>query len=80
MSKEDCKLDEVLKRLKAVEKELAEVKSRTPEVDEETLMAISAAVAAYLGVKAKVRAIRYQTESGQWAAVGRRAVQSHEVK
>jgi methylmalonyl-CoA carboxyltransferase large subunit len=41
-----------------------------PEISEETLLAISAAVAAYLGVRAHIKTIRL-VGSGAWAQQGR---------
>lgn len=76
----EAKLDEILKRLSALEKQVSDLDQRVPVADEDTIMAITAAVAAYLGVKAKVRAIHYQTPSNRWAVQGRRAVHRHEVK
>jgi len=41
-----------------------------PEISEETLLAISAAVAAFLGVPARIRQVRV-VHSSAWAQVGR---------
>lgn len=41
-----------------------------PEISEETLLAISAAVAAFLGVQARIRQVRV-VHSSAWAQVGR---------
>ncbi|MBS1158347.1 MAG: hypothetical protein H6R15_766 [Proteobacteria bacterium] len=41
-----------------------------PEISEETLLAISAAVAAFLGVHARIRQVRV-VHSSAWAQVGR---------
>lgn len=41
-----------------------------PEINEETLLAIAAAVAAFLGVQARIRQVRV-VHSSAWAQVGR---------
>lgn len=48
------------------------------EIPEAHLVAIGAAVAAYFGHKAKVRAIRYSTQS-RWAAASRSRVHDRSV-
>lgn len=48
------------------------------ELDEETLMAISAAVSAFLGNRAKVRQIRFHAGRA-WAQAGRSSVQRRSV-
>lgn len=48
------------------------------EIDEDTLLAISAAVAAALGHKAKIRQIHFGSGQG-WSAAGRAAVQDRTV-
>lgn len=66
-------------RLETVEAELAELKARSDaEVPEDVIMAISAAVSAYLGHRAKVRAVHFR-RTGAWAQQGRSAVQSRTV-
>ncbi|PRQ11411.1 hypothetical protein C1Y63_06050 [Corynebacterium sp. 13CS0277] len=63
-------------RLDAVEAELAELKARSEqEIPEDVLLAISAAVSAYLGNKGKVRAVHFSRHR-TWAAQGRQAVQT----
>lgn len=52
-----------------------EAKQQIPEAD---LVAIGAAVAAYFGHKAKVRAIRYGSQS-RWAAASRGRVHDRSV-
>jgi methylmalonyl-CoA carboxyltransferase large subunit len=49
---------------------VAEVSDAAAEISEETLLAISAAVAAYLGVRAHIKTIRL-IGSGAWAQQGR---------
>ena len=62
-------------RLDAVESELAELKARSDsEIPEDVLLAISAAVSAYMGNKGKVRAVHFSRHR-TWAAQGRQAVQ-----
>lgn len=67
-------------RVEALEAELAAVRAELPrpEVSEEVVVAISAAVAAYLGHRAKLKAVRYST-SPTWAQQGRAAVQRRNV-
>ena len=62
-------------RLDAVESELADLKARSDsEISEDVLLAISAAVSAYMGNKGKVRAVHFSRHR-TWAAHGRQAVQ-----
>ena len=62
-------------RLDAVESELAELKARSDsEIPEDVLLAISAAVSAYMGNKGKVKAVHFSRHR-TWAAQGRQAVQ-----
>ncbi len=53
-----------------------EAQQAIPEAD---LIAIGAAVAAYFGHKAKVRAIRYGDQQSRWAAASRSRVQDRSV-
>ncbi|XVX20762.1 hypothetical protein ACQP1U_02430 [Actinomycetota bacterium] len=64
-------------RIDSLEKELHEVRNSVP-IPEETVLAISAAVAAYLGHKAKLKQIHYRTGAA-WAQQGRVAVQGRNV-
>ena len=69
----------ISERLEKVETELAELKAaHSAEVPEEVVMAISAAVAAYMGHRAKVKAVRFHRQ-GAWTAQGRSYVQSRSV-
>lgn len=63
-------------RLEALEAELAEVRARLPheEVPEQVVIAISAAVAAFLGHRARLKHVRYRTGSDAWTQHGRAAV------
>lgn len=76
-------LDELVRRIGAVEDRLDALEARLTQIeqtqsapDPETLMTIAAAAAAYLGVKGKVRAIRYAAPT-RWAQVGRDTVHRH---
>lgn len=64
-------------RLEKVEAELAAIRA-DKEVTEDVVLAISAAVSAYLGHRAKVRAVRFHRQ-GAWTAQGRSSVQSRAV-
>lgn len=82
-------IDSLLKEAAQLEAALAEVKMRiaaladragaaTPrasdaEITEETLLAISAAVAAYLGKRPRIRQVRLAT-SPAWVSVGRASI------
>ena len=66
-------------RVAALEQELAELKKRADvEIPEDVLLAISAAVSAYLGNRGKIRAVHFRRHR-TWAAQGRQAVQSRTV-
>lgn len=60
--------------------ELAELRASPPRagVPPDVVVAISAAVAAYLGKRAKVKQVHYRTGAA-WAQQGRVAVQGHEI-
>lgn len=64
-------------RIAVLETELAALKE-AQEIPEQDLIAIGAAVAAYFGHKAKVRAIRFGRQSS-WAAASRSRVQDRRV-
>ncbi|AHI22159.1 hypothetical protein [Corynebacterium vitaeruminis] len=65
------------KRLDAAEAEIAELRKRSDaSIPEDVVIAISAAVSAFLGNKGKVKAVRYQRHR-TWAAQGRQNVQHH---
>lgn len=64
-------------RLDVIDERLTALEAAT-EIPEDVVLAISAAVAAYLGHKAKVRAIHF-SRPGSWAQQGRQAVQSRAV-
>jgi len=90
------RLDRMESRIRALEKPAAAaepVKSAAPaaapvesakpdEISEEILMVISAAVAAFMGVKARIRKVRRMSETGMnpWSQQGRVSIQaSHNV-
>ncbi|MEI9971586.1 MAG: hypothetical protein WDO73_05725 [Ignavibacteriota bacterium] len=65
-------------QIAALTKRLQELegKATTPEgITEEDVLAVSAAVAAYLGVRAHIRQIRL-VSSGAWAQQGRVSIQA----
>lgn len=70
-----AKLSAMEARLRDMER-LAELFSEEHKVDEETLMVISAAVAAVLGHKARVKQVHFHTSIG-WTRAGRMEVQDH---
>lgn len=70
-------VDKLSKRLDTVEAELKELRARSDaDIPEDILMAISAAVSAYLGNRGKVKAVRLHRHR-TWAAQGRQRVQDH---
>ena len=66
-------VEKLTAQLKTLDERLAKLEARQ-EIPEEDLVAIGAAVAASLGHKAKVRAVRFGTQSG-WVQATRE--QSH---
>lgn len=68
-------------RVEALESELAAVRADLPpkEVPEEVVIAISAAVAAFLGHRARLKQVRYRTGGDAWTQQGRAAVQRRDV-
>ena len=67
-------------RVEHLENELAAVRSAVPEpvVPEDVVIAISAAVAAFLGHRARLTAVHYRTGPA-WTQQGRAAVQRRDV-
>jgi methylmalonyl-CoA carboxyltransferase large subunit len=67
-------------RVESLEAELSEVRSAVPraEVPEEVVIAISAAVAAFLGHRARLKQVHYRTGAA-WTQQGRAAVQKRDV-
>lgn len=69
---------ELSSRVERLEAELAAVKVQTGPLPVDIVLAISAAVAAYLGKRATVRQIHFR-HSSNWAQQGRAAVQASHV-
>lgn len=67
-------------RVAALESELSAVRAELPrpEVPEDVVLAISAAIAAFLGHRARLKAVRYSS-SPAWQAQYRTAVQRRSV-
>ena len=63
-------VEELQRRIAKLEKQVAEAQGQHGPVPIETILAISAAVAAYLGKKATVRQIHY-SRTNSWARMGR---------
>ncbi|GAA3862742.1 hypothetical protein [Tessaracoccus defluvii] len=70
-------LEALAAKVTALEARVAELEN-AQEIPEEDLIAIGAAVAAYFGHKAKVKAIRYGTQS-RWAAATRERLHNRSV-
>ncbi|MFN8193254.1 MAG: hypothetical protein U0R80_03130 [Nocardioidaceae bacterium] len=64
-------------RVDSLEAELAAVRADVP-VPDEVVLAISAAVAAFLGHRAKLKQVRYRSGAA-WTQQGRAAVQGHRI-
>ncbi len=73
-------VEQLAARVESLETELGELRrAREEEVSEEVLLAIAAAVAGYLGKRARVRQVRLRRGQG-WTSQGRAAVQqSHAI-
>lgn len=64
-------------RLNQAERELADLRKRVDaDIPEDVVIAISAAVSAYMGNRGKVRAIQYNRHK-TWASQGRQVQQQH---
>ena len=63
-------------RVAQLEAELAQRRAQNPGVPEDVAIAISAAVAAFLGHRAKIKQMHYRTGQA-WAQQGRVVVQAH---
>ena len=74
-------VEELASRVRSLECELAEVRAAMPprEVPEEVVIAISAAVAAFLGHRARLKQVRYHSGGEAWTQQGRAAVHRHDV-
>ncbi len=66
-------VEELQRRVGKLEKELAEAREQHGPVPIDTILAICAGVAAYLGKKATARQIHY-SHSNAWARSGRSAI------
>lgn len=75
---DSAKIQELESRIAALEAQVSQLSKLAPTIDEETLTIIAAAVAGYLGVKAKVRAVHYST-TPRFGQAGRAAVHRHDV-
>ena len=70
---------ELTERVAALEAEVAAVRARQEQdIPEEVVLAISAAVASFLGHRAKVKQVHYRTGQA-WAQQGRVAIQGHRI-
>lgn len=70
-------VEKLTKRLDAAEAEIAELRKRSDaSIPEDTIIAISAAVSAFLGNRGKIKAVSYRRHR-TWAAQGRQVVQHH---
>lgn len=66
-------------RLAGLEQQVADLKARVDaDIPEDVVLAITAAVSAFLGHKARVRAVHYR-RTGVWAQQGRAAIQGRSV-
>jgi methylmalonyl-CoA carboxyltransferase large subunit len=71
-----AQISELTRRLEALQR----VAAPEPAITEEEVLAISAAVAAYLGVRAHIKQIRL-VSGGAWAQQGRVSIQaSHRLQ
>lgn len=75
MSEEELKaqLTALTKRIAQLEKEVATL---SKEIPEDHIVAIAAAVAGYLGCRAKIRQVRFSSTRG-WVTGTRRTQQDH---
>lgn len=80
----DAHLAEITALLQSMDARLTRIEERLDkleaerEIPEDDILAISAAVAAFLGHRAKVKAIHF-SRPGAWTQQGRQAVQSRAV-
>lgn len=67
-------------RVESLETELGALRAHQPhdQVPEEVVLAISAAVAAFLGHRARLKQVRYRSGAA-WTQQGRAAVQGHQI-
>ena len=71
-----CQVETLAGRVETLESELAAVRGQQPDeqVPPEVMIAISAAVAAFLGHRARLKHVRYRTSGDAWTQHGRAAV------
>ncbi|WBT09462.1 hypothetical protein PAB09_03840 [Corynebacterium sp. SCR221107] len=70
-------VENLTKRLDAAESEIAELRRRSDaSIPEDVIIAISAAVSAFLGNRGRVKAVKFARHR-TWAAQGRQEVQHH---
>lgn len=68
-------VEQLVGRLDAAEAEIAELRKRSDaSIPEDVIIAISAAVSAFLGNRGKIKAVRYSRHR-TWAMQGRQQVQ-----
>ena len=77
MAELEEKLVALTERIATLEARLATLEAKQ-QVPEEDLVLIGAAVAAYFGHKAKIRAVRFGSQT-RWAAASRTRVQDRSV-
>lgn len=78
-SDKDLMIATLSKRLAKLESEVSTLKAASPGIPEDVLVAISAAVSAFLGNDGSVQAIRF-APSPNWIRQGRRALQNHSIR
>lgn len=69
-------------RVESLDAALADIREQVPsqEVPEDVVIAISAAVAAFVGHRARLKQVRYRTGSDAWTQHGRAAVHRRDVR
>ena len=75
----DLMIATLSKRLAKLESEVSTLKAASPGIPEDVLVAISAAVSAFLGNDGSVQAVRF-APSPNWIRQGRRALQNHSIR
>ncbi len=78
-SDKDLMIATLSKRLAKLESEVSTLKAASPGIPEDVLVAISAAVSAFLGNDGSVQAVRF-APSPNWIRQGRRALQNHSIR
>lgn len=76
-----ARIDELSRRVQWLESVVLDGRPAPTALPPEVVIAISAAVAAYLGKRAKIRQVHLRRPSSNWAQQGRAAIMaSHGVK